>query len=482
MVTNQVSFDFTPRHGTIIPITSDEAAALQRKWGSTANIFIQSSASGLVKKNNVKISQTAKTIYLPVRQGTDIANFDPRFIANAGCTVTPSAPQDFSSGAVNYTAKIDGLGSKAYAVTVEVANNPVLEGYYADPEILYSYKTKKFYIYPTSDGFVGWAGYYFKTFSSPDLVNWTDEGTILNLPTDVSWGTFNAWAPSITEKKVNGAYKYYYYFVAAGNIGVAVADTPTGPFVDSGKKLADNIDPDVYNDTISGKSYIYWGNSTLWAAELNADMISINAATKRTITPSGGTFREGVYVVKRQDTYYFFWSEDDTRSENYRVRYGTSTSPLGPITVPANNLILAKDATQGIYGTGHNSVIQIPGRDEWYIVYHRFTRPEGITMQGDSAGFFREVCIDKLEFNADGSVKPVIPTVKGIQPVTLGQATSAAPTIKANDPKGKAISTEYYQIDGKQVKKNNLLNSQIYIERTIYDSGSVSSRKLFVKK
>jgi hypothetical protein len=103
-------------------------------------------------------------------------------------------------------------------------------------------------------------------------------------------------------------------------------------------------------------------------------------------------------------------------------------------------------------------------------------------MQGDSAGFFREVCIDKLEFNADGSIKPVIPTVKGIQPVILGQETSAAPTIKTEDPKGKAISTEYYQIDGKRVKKNDLLNSQIYIERTIYDSGSVSSRKLYVKK
>jgi len=372
------------------------------------------------------------------------------------------------------------LASKTYAVTVQVDNNPVLEGYYADPEILYSYKNKKFYIYPTSDGFVGWAGYYFKTFSSEDLVNWTDEGTILNLPTDVSWGTYNAWAPSITEKKVNGAYKYYYYFVAAGNVGVAVADDPAGKFVDSGKKLADNIDPDVYSDTITGKSYLYWGNSTLYAAELNDDMVSINSSTKRVITPSDRTFREGVYVIRRNGIYYFFWSEDDTHSENYRVRYGTSTSPLGPITVPANNLVLAKDATQGIYGTGHNSVIQIPGRDEWYIVYHRFNRPKGISMQGDSAGYFREVCIDKLEFNTDGSVKKVQPTVKGIAPVDLNSVPTPAPLIKSNEPKGRVISTEYYQIDGKQVKKKSQLNKGIYIERTIYDSGTVSSRKFFV--
>jgi hypothetical protein len=477
----KVSFNFTPRHGTIIPITSEEATALMKKWGSATDVYIQSSASEAIKKNNVNISQTAKTIYLPVRYGTDITNFDPQFKAYAGCTVTPTGVQDFSAGPINYTASIDGLASKTYAVTVSVDNNPVLEGYYADPEILYSQKNKKFYIYPTSDGFVGWSGYYFKTFSSEDLVNWTDEGTILNLPTDVKWGTFNAWAPAITEKKVNGDYKYYYYFVAAGNVGVATSDEPTGPFVDSGKKLADNIDPDVYTDTITGKSYLYWGNSTLYAAELNDDMVSINTSTKRTITPSGGTFREGIYVIRRNGTYYFFWSEDDTRSENYRVRYGTSTSPLGPITVPANNLILQKDATQGIYGTGHNSVVQIPGRDEWYMVYHRFTRPKGITMQGDSAGYFRETCIDKLEFNADGSVKKVVPTVKGIAPVDLSATPNAVPILNTNEQKGKAISTEYYQIDGKQVKKNGKLNRGIYIERTIYENGMASSRKFFVE-
>jgi hypothetical protein len=482
VVSNPVKFDFTPRHGTVIPITTEEAAALVKKWGSASAIIIQSSTSELIKKNNVIFNQTARTIYLPVRFGTDIQSFDPQFVASPGSSLSPIGPQDFSAGAVNYTASIDGLGSKTYAVTVQVDNNPVLEGYYADPEILFSYKTKKFYLYPTSDGFVGWSGSYFKTFSSEDLVTWTDEGVILNLPTDVSWGTYNAWAPSIVEKKVNGVYKYYYYFVAAGNVGVAIANDPTGPFVDSGKKLADNIDPDVYSDTITGKSYLYWGNTTLNAAELNIDMVSINTSTKVTITPKDGTFREGIYVIQRQGTYYFFWSEDDTRSPNYRVRYGTSTSPLGPITIPSNNLILSKDALAGIYGTGHNSVVQIPGRDEWYMVYHRFTRPKGISMQGDSAGYFREVCIDKLEFNADGSVRKVQATVQGIAPITLSSIINAVPIIKTNElKKGKAISTEYYQMDGKRVKKKDLLNRGIYIERTIYDNGAPSSRKIFVK-
>jgi hypothetical protein len=99
------------------------------------------------------------------------------------------------------------------------------------------------------------------------------------------------------------------------------------------------------------------------------------------------------------------------------VRYGTSDTPLGKITVPANNSVIAKNPALGIYGTGHNSVIQVPGRDEWYIVYHRFTYPQGITMRGP--GYHREVCIDKLEFNADGSIKPVKPTHAGIQPVRV---------------------------------------------------------------
>nr|MBF6627622.1 family 43 glycosylhydrolase [Proteiniphilum sp.] len=85
-------------------------------------------------------------------------------------------------------------------------------------------------------------------------------------------------------------------------------------------------------------------------------------------------------------------------------------SPLGPITVPEENLILSKVPEKGIYGTGHNSVVQVPGTDEWYIVYHRFSRPDGIEM-GDAAGFHREVCIDRMEFSDDGRIKPVLPSI-----------------------------------------------------------------------
>ncbi|WP_419033838.1 family 43 glycosylhydrolase [Dysgonomonas gadei] len=340
IIDHEISMDFHPRHGSVIPVTRQELKALTAKWGM---------------------------------------------------------PEGFPP----------------------IGNNPALTGYYADPDIIYSNKTKKYYIYPTSDGFDGWGGYYFKTFSSDNLKDWTDEGVIIDLKKDVSWANRNAWAPCIEEKKVNGKYKYYYYFTAAQKIGVAVADDPAGPFVDSGKALIDfrpegvkggqEIDPDVFTDSKTGKSYLYWGNGYMAVAELNKDMVSIKKETVQVRTPDK-TFREAISVFYRKGTYYFLWSEDDTRSENYRVRYGTSTSPTGVITIPENNLILAKDAAKGIYGTGHNSVLQIPGKDEWYIVYHRFNRPNGIKM-GDAAGFHREVCIDKMEFNTDGSIKPVVPTL-----------------------------------------------------------------------
>lgn len=309
----------------------------------------------------------------------------------------------------------------------DIASNPIIEGYYADPEILYSEKNKKYYIYPTSDGFANWTGTYFKTFSSGDLTNWKDEGVILDLNKDVSWAKRNAWAPCMIEKKIKKSYRYFYYYVAAQKIGVAVADDPAGPFKDAGQALIDTkpvgvkggqeIDPDVFCDPATGKNYLYWGNGHMAVAELNEDMISINKNSIKIITPDK-TFREGSYVFYRKGIYYFMWSEGDTRDADYRVRYGTATSPIGPITIPANNLILSKDAAKGIYGTGHNSVVQIPGKDEWYIVYHRFSYPNGIKM-GRAAGYNREVCMDKLEFNEDGTIKKVNPTHEGIQPVGM---------------------------------------------------------------
>ncbi|WP_115717905.1 family 43 glycosylhydrolase [Gallaecimonas mangrovi] len=304
-------------------------------------------------------------------------------------------------------------------------HNPVIAGYYADPDALYSHLTHRYYIYPTSDGFTGWSGDDFKAFSSANLSDWRAEGSILNLKTEVSWANSHAWAPTMAEKKIHGHYRYFFYFTADGNIGVASSASPTGPFVDSGKPListlpkgvsgGQQIDPAVFTDPKTGKSYLYWGNGYMAVAELSDDMLSLKPGTTRTITPDSD-FREGSKVFYRQGIYYFLWSQDDTRSPNYQVRYGTSDNPYGPIRVPKHNLVIAKDPAKGIYGTGHNGVIKVAGRDEWYLLYHRFSIPNGITM-GDAAGYHREVCIDKLHFGPDGHIVPVIPTLKGVQPL-----------------------------------------------------------------
>lgn len=342
VIDHEISMNFHPRHGSVVPITKKELKSLTDKWG-----------------------------------------------------------------------KPDGYP--------DIPKNPVLTGYYADPDILYSNKTGKYYIYPTSDGFDGWGGYYFKAFSSDNLTDWKDEGVTLDLKKDVSWADGNAWAPCIIEKKIGGDYQYYYYFSGGKDggtkkIGVAVADNPTGPFVDSGSPLitfkpkgvngGQEIDPDVFCDPKTGKNYIYWGNGYMAGAELNDDMISMKKNTVKEMTPDN-TFREAVYVFYRKGLYYFLWSEDDTGSVNYKVRYATAKSPLGPLVIPTDNIVIMKDESKGIFGTGHNSVLQIPGKDEWYIVYHRISRPDGIKKV--YPGTSREVCIDRLEFEEDGSIRRVIP-------------------------------------------------------------------------
>lgn len=347
VIDNDVKMNFHPRHGTIIPITRDELLRITEKWGKPAE-----------------------------------------------------------------------LG--------QLPNNPVLPGFHADPEIVYSHQTKKYYIYSTTDGQPGWGGWYFTAYSSDDLKHWTCEGVILDLKSEqVPWANGNAWAPCIEEKLVKGKYKYYFYY--SGNpkngqgkqIGVAVADSPTGPFVDLGHPIitespvggGQQIDVDVFTDPVSGKTYLYWGNGYMAGAELNKDMVSIKKKTLTVMTPEGGTlqdyaYREAPYVFYRNGLYYFMWSVDDTGSPNYHVAYGTSKSPLGPIEVAAQPVVLKQNPEQQIYGTAHNSVLQIPGTDEWMIVYHRINK----WYLKDAPGVHREVCIDRLQFNDDGTIQPVVPT------------------------------------------------------------------------
>ncbi len=426
VIDDEITMNFHPRHGTVLPISMKEYLRLISKWGKAEDPLIDINSSDL-KKLNIDFNEEKSTIHLPVKRGVDLTAFDPQFDCWPGFAISPTGAQDFSGGPVSYTISIEGQNDATYKVSASEDHNPVLEGYFADPDILYSEKTDSFYIYPTSDGYDGWSGWYFKTFSSKNLVDWKDEGTILDLKKDVSWANRNAWAPCIIEKKINGEYKYFYYFTAAQKIGVAVADHPTGPFTDNGAALIDfkpkginrgqEIDPEVFTDPKTGKSYLYWGNGYMAGAELNDEMVSLKKNTLKTFNIDG-TYREGTTVIYRNGTYYFMWSEDDTRSPNYKVRYATSNSPMGKLNIPENNIVIQRDPETNIFATGHNSAIQMPGKDEWYLVYHRFTYPKGVEMPRGSGGFHREVCIDKMDFDADGKIMEVKPTFKGIEPIS----------------------------------------------------------------
>ncbi len=327
--------------------------------------------------------------------------------------------------------------------------NPVIPGLYADPEILYCEADGRYYLYPTTDGCEQWDNHDFRCYSSSDLRHWQPEGVIFDLQTDCSWANRKAWAPCIIERKVTKAvkqrllgkkawkgkqdkgYMYFYYFVADGKIGVAVSDSPKGPFRDAiGKPLVTKemevmkhggatIDPDVFQDPQTGKCYLYWGNGTIICAELADDMVSFVGEPKVVLPRSQKgryNFNEGAYVFSRNGLYYFTWSENDTRSKNYRVRYAISDSPTElvrggkPVTAAEKTIVLQRDDAQQIFGTGHHAILQKPGTDEWYIVYHRFQRP-GAAKLDWSAGYNREVCIDPLKFDGEGHILPVKPSL-----------------------------------------------------------------------
>lgn len=324
------------------------------------------------------------------------------------------------------------------------AANPIVPGWYADPEIRIF--DGQFWIYPTySAGETTpdlpitltefqkkqraqpniWSPFLKQTFldafSSTDLVNWTKHERVLDIK-NVTWAAYAVWAPSAIF--ANG--KYYLFFSAnnilkndqPGGIGVAVSDEPAGPFRDAlGKPLIDKIhkgaqpiDQMVFRDD-DGQFYIYYGG---WkhcnVAKLSKDLLSLQPFDDgeffKEITPAK-EYVEGSFMVKRNGIYYLMWSEGEWTRSDYSVAYAMAKSPLGPFKRVGK--ILQQDLTIA-KGAGHNSAVNIPGTDDWYIVYHR--RP-----LDSNDGNHRVLAIDKLHFNTDGTIKPVVMTNEGITPV-----------------------------------------------------------------
>lgn len=289
---------------------------------------------------------------------------------------------------------------------MRMTGNPLFEGWYADPEI--HFFAGRYYVYPTgSADFASQAS--FECWSSVDLTSWRNEGVILDFK-DVPWSTnFAAWAPSCAEK--NG--KYFFYFSAGdgAGLGVAVADSPAGPFRDAiGRPLvgcyphgAQPIDAHCFVDD-DGRAYLYFGgHGHCVVAPLTPTMCAFNRDF-REITPTPN-YVEAPFMVKRRGVYYLMWSEGGWGDHTYLAAYGVSDNPYGPFEYGGRIL---ENHPEVANGAGHHSVLRLPGtEDEWVICYHR--RP-----LSETNAHHRVTCLDRLIFREDGSIAPVTLTHEGI--------------------------------------------------------------------
>lgn len=312
----------------------------------------------------------------------------------------------------------------AASFSMSLADNPVIQTHFSpDPAPMVYNGTVYMY---TGDDIPGTDFYYmtrWRVMSSTDMVNWTDHGSPISLES-FEWARDRAWAAQCIER--NG--RFYWYICAQNTqndmaIGVAVADSPTGPFKDTlGKPLIingswSNIDPTVYIDD-DGQAYLYWGNGSLYYVKLNKDMISYSGdivtvpitvesfggirGNKNAETPNKDMFVEGPWLYKRNNLYYMMFAGMGKGGET--LSYSTSASPVGPWKYQGK---IMEDQKLNSF-TNHGGIIDYKGNS--YLFYH-----SGLLPNGGSYG--RASCIEQFTYNTDGTIPTVIATKEGPEPV-----------------------------------------------------------------
>jgi beta-xylosidase len=290
-------------------------------------------------------------------------------------------------------------------------NNPIIKDtYIGDPAALV-YKDSV-YLYGGHDEAANDFSFYkmneWLVYSSADMVTWKKHPVPLKA-SDFAWAKGDAWAAQVIER--NGKF-YWYVCVEHGTIpgkaiGIAVSDSPTGPFKDAlGHALItndmtkqssiswDDIDPTVFVDD-NGQAYLYWGNTVCKYVKLKPDMLTIDGGINVvTLT----NFTEAPWLHKHKGWYYLSYAYQFPE----KIAYAMSKSPEGPWEYKG---ILNELA--GNCNTNHQSIIDFKG--ESYFIYHNGA------IQPHGGSFRRSVCIDKLYYNADGTLKRVVMTTEGIQ-------------------------------------------------------------------
>lgn len=298
--------------------------------------------------------------------------------------------------------------------------NPIIQtNYTADPAPMVYNETV--YLYTSHDEDETVRNFFtmndWRCYSSTDMVNWTDHGAVLSYKT-FEWSRGDAWAGQCIYR--NG--KFYYYLPVnqkdGGNaIGVAVSDSPTGPFKDAiGKPLLIGygyIDPTVFIDD-DGQAYLYWGNPNLWHVKLNEDMVSYNhelgivkedlkaenfGYRAKKIDNRTAAYEEGPWLFKHNSLYYLLYPAGGVPEH---LAYSTAKSVTGPWTYGDTIMHVIKEG--GAF-TNHPGYIEYKGKP--YLFYHNGALPGG-------GGFKRSVCIEPFQFNADGSIPLMKPTKESV--------------------------------------------------------------------
>jgi beta-xylosidase len=289
-------------------------------------------------------------------------------------------------------------------------NNPIIKDKYTgDPAALVY--NDKVYLYAGHDEAPNDFNFYkmneWLVYSTTDMVHWQEHPVPLKV-TDFSWATSDAWASQVIER--NGKF-YWYVTVSHGSIngkaiGVGISDSPTGPFKDAlGKALVtndmttqtkidwDDIDPTVFIDN-DGQAYLFWGNSVCHYAKLKANMTELDGPIQTISLPN---YTEAPWIHKHNNWYYLSYAYQFPE----KITYAMSKSINGPWEFKG---ILNELA--GNSNTNHQAIIDFKGKS--YFIYHN-----GAT-QPDGGSFRRSVCVDRLFYNKDGTMKRVIMTTEGI--------------------------------------------------------------------
>ncbi|TQV67273.1 family 43 glycosylhydrolase [Exilibacterium tricleocarpae] len=290
------------------------------------------------------------------------------------------------------------------------ADNPLVTHMYtADPTARVF--NGRLYIFPSTDitckegfGNNGFRMPSYNVFSSQDLNRWTDHGLIVD-QSEVPWGVkdgFGMWAPDVIEK----GGKYYFYFPniptdksAFRRIGVATADRPEGPYtvMETYVEGIKGIDPNIFIDD-DKQAYIYWGGGEeLFGARLKDNMLEL-ASKPQVIEKLPAKYKEGPFVFKRDNIYYFTFPHAPDGSEE--LAYATGTSPLGPFEYQGLFMERWRDGQW----TNHHSIVEY--KNQWYVFYHHH--------QISKNQHLRSMRADYLFFDSAGRIQRVEPTLRGI--------------------------------------------------------------------